>query len=277
MLKEILRAAKGLPAGNGIELVFGLSLRPERGVNEYTGPLPAAIATAAGMMMDYRIYGTEEGCGTASGQGYKLTVSSNGIPCEISLGHDKLMKDEYVDYGSNRIMRRTAQLIGPDALDPENGWEKGVLLRYNGVSVSAETFAAYGFIPVEPDTVYYRRQSGNQSSVAGIWYYDEDKQLISAERFTGVAISVTTPENCRYVRFSYYRGLTFDYFGRSEITAAEDIPPYYSQEQPAVQLPVIPAFAGTTLITSPDVPEKVYLKYPVQNSSRQANAAQIDN
>ncbi|MBR1751852.1 MAG: hypothetical protein IJ740_13460, partial [Ruminococcus sp.] len=56
--------------------------------------------------------------------------------------------------------------------------------------------------------------------------YDSEKNYISAARLTTVSTSVTTPENCAFVRFSAYINLIFDYFGKVEIINEENIPPY---------------------------------------------------
>ncbi|MBR1750922.1 MAG: hypothetical protein IJ740_08590, partial [Ruminococcus sp.] len=105
---------------------------------------------------------------------YVVTATYDG-PLPVAL-YTVSGSAEYKIYGAaTGVGERTAQLIGPDALDPDNGFEEGVLLRYDGRTAQSASFNTYGYIAVEPETTYYRRQSHNQSSVAGIWFYDSEK------------------------------------------------------------------------------------------------------
>jgi hypothetical protein len=84
-------------------------------VTEITGTLPLTFLSKGDDLIDYRIYGTSMGAGveTESGEpaGYKLPLTvesgaqSQDIP--IYIGSTKLGEEEYVDYGEQKVWKRT--------------------------------------------------------------------------------------------------------------------------------------------------------------------------
>ncbi|MBQ1569559.1 MAG: hypothetical protein IIZ78_00440 [Clostridiales bacterium] len=71
--------------------------------------LPASFNAPAEAEISYKIYGTEAGVGTATGEGepagYKISLSVNDTPTPIYIGESKLGSDEYVDYQDRKIYK----------------------------------------------------------------------------------------------------------------------------------------------------------------------------
>ena len=74
-------------------------------------------------------------------------------------------------------------------------WEVGSLTTAGGDGTATDRIRSKNYIPVLPNTVYYRNAPNNYQP----FYYDADKNFISYGLWgTG---NITTPSNARYIRF----------------------------------------------------------------------------
>lgn len=99
----------------------------------------------------------------------------------------------------SQLGQKTDGLIAryPNLLNPNDA---DVLIGYyidNGVVLASSSYNSSGYIPVEPNTTYYKSLGG--TSFRYVNYYNSSKQFISYEQNKGV---FTTPSNCAYVRIS---------------------------------------------------------------------------
>lgn len=81
-------------------------------------------------------------------------------------------------------------------------------LNSSGRTASNSGFNVTDFVQVAPNTVYRLQSVNESSSNPAICFYDENKEYISGIAYNkAVSITVTTPANCMYVRFSVKRDL----------------------------------------------------------------------
>ena len=86
------------------------------------------------------------------------------------------------------------ETTGANQWDEE--WENAFIDPYTGLKSPADRVATKNFIPVLPNSTYYKK------TASGFWniYYDKNKQYINySDPSEGV---FTTPENCYYIQFS---------------------------------------------------------------------------
>lgn len=81
----------------------------EMQIKTLTGTLPMMFRANGTALIDYRIYGTTEGAGVQTENGYKLPLTiSNGTEsktADIYIGDSKLLSTDYIDYESGKIYK----------------------------------------------------------------------------------------------------------------------------------------------------------------------------
>lgn len=88
-----------------------------------TDTLPASFSAPADVVVTYKIYGTEEGVGTATAEGepegYKITLSVDDTPRPIYIGDTKLYEDDFLDFDEQKIITNTETTVFTGT---ENDW-----------------------------------------------------------------------------------------------------------------------------------------------------------
>ena len=101
--------------------------------------------------------------------------------------------------GDNSILIQSIQLFDKNSLT-ENAW-----LNADGtLSLNNNEYYVSDFIPVIPNTDYYKKSSGSARSK----YYDKDKQPLNTTTYQDISIggnagTFTTSDNCYYIRITF--------------------------------------------------------------------------
>ncbi len=102
-----------IPVGRKIDIpAYLMAKAAGEKIQEITGTLPLYVRSRASQILkNYIIYGTSDGAGVETENGYKLpiTVTSNGTTTDypIYIGDSKLGEEEYVDYEEQKVYKRT--------------------------------------------------------------------------------------------------------------------------------------------------------------------------
>mgnify|MGYP007057671332 CR=1 FL=1 len=266
-LNDVLLAMSNIPVDDPIAEIWGRGLQSGYKIIEYTGTLPITITANGDALLDYRIYGTDDGVGepTDSGEpaGYKLpmTVIDNLAP-------------------------------------PLSQWVNGYITTYGSLapsSVPVQKEKTSDFIEIKPNTQYTfgiegnAFPQGNNGSWLGIGLYCGDRTFISrpSSYLDPSPYTFLTPSEAKYVRLSYrtYGELleprlsenSFSipiYIGENQLDAGEyvdygeqkiyrDVSGTLTPTDPPVPLPQIPTIDGTTVIDydGDPKPSQMYVKY----------------
>jgi len=211
--------------------------------------------------------------------GYKLPITvtsgADSKDTDIFIGDSKLGAEEYVDYGEQKMYKRTKNLINPDETSQGDGYIASHLLTAKGVVSGHNWTYITEFISVEAGTSYciFRdifeasNTSSNKRSI--IAFYDADKNYIDyAEilyQLTRVEYDVTncdvfsTPENCKYIRISIDRNSTQNML-IEDLTPPESYIPYLQPTDPPLTLHAIETFKGTNTLDSTETLGEVTIK-----------------
>ena len=202
--------------------------------------------------------------------GYKLPmVVTNGTTTTttpIYIGSDPLAEDEYVDFGEQKVYRRTENLWNPNTAEKKR-------ILYNGTTTNDGNHAL-NTIPVESglNYVFY---SAEVLSYAETFYQfrdDNDEIVGSVRNSRGLQRALfTVPENATKVLMCFSRawedGIIRDFGVYQMDTLPSEYIPYITPTDPPVPIPALPTIQGETIIdynpsTTPAVePEKMYIKY----------------
>jgi len=227
--------------------------------------LPASFLAPVDSLVSYKIYGTSEGAGveTESGEpaGYKLPLTvksgaqSQDIP--IYIGSTKLGEEEYVDFGEQKVYKRTAQLFNSDEL---------VMVDNYYISDNGEIYAdqeGYGYtenyFDVLPNETYSFINFYNRMVNTGcrLVFYDAQGNFLSRTNSftpngTNNKYTFTTASNCYKLRILYRMAL----FPASNTTIVQGsvtpdpIPPYYQPVDPPLPFPTLTTYIGKNTLSS---------------------------
>ena len=184
--------------------------------------------------------------------GYKLPLTvesgaqSQDIP--IYIGSSKLGSEEYVDYGEQKVYKRTNNLWNPNAKDASNGYKEGYYLAASGVESENSNFAITEYILVEGNTNYIMKWRDGSGGSNAVCFYDSTKIYISGSAYcTDNPLTFTTPVTCAYIRTNFVMGATV--LRLNEGTSIIDVP-YLQPTNPPVPLPPIPTYKDENTLSS---------------------------
>ena len=178
----------------------------------------------------------------------------------IYIGPTKLGAEEYVDFGEQKVYKRTEQLLPPYEMD-EGASQKGYYLTLAGIVSASSTAYNYvtGYIGVLPSESYALKNfPGNSTAIC---YYDTNKVYISGETYGNRgSFTVTTPANCQYVRMTAQdRDSNTSVFVKGNEIPETRIPYLQSTDLP-VPLPPIPTYKGENTLSSTETLGEVTVK-----------------
>lgn len=173
--------------------------------------------------------------------GYKLpiTVTSNGTTTDypIYIGSTKLGEEEYVDYESGKVYKRTENLFDKDSPDIQMGKEiSGTLI------VDRAGWFVTQYILVEPEQKYIAKNSG-----VAVLEYDENYNLIrrnSGSARSGFITSTTT----KFIKTNVEINKLNTIMLVEGFTVPETYIPYLQPTDPPVPLPDITLPQGIVTI-----------------------------
>ena len=190
--------------------------------------------------------------------GYQIPLTNTGENSQsetypLYIGSTKLGEEEYLDYESGKVYKRTEQLFNKDAKDTEKGYVNGYRLRENGTLSSGSSFAVSEFIKIEPNTDYYLVWIYTGSTL-GYCLYGSDKQYLSGSTYASYGESATggivTTGNASYIRFTINKSVADSIMLIEGSTAPTQHIPYLQPTDPPAPLPAITAYAGENTISS---------------------------
>ena len=175
---DVLKASKGIHVDDTFAELWGRKRSNAYTVETYTGTLPATLKTVEGYLESYKIYGNTVQAGTPTPEN----------PIEPS-----------------GCGERTVNLYNINAKDINNGYVGNAQLVQNGTTIAWSSAEISEYIPISGDMAYTFNGIGSYNSPCYA-LYDENKQLISAYRYSGASIiSFTSPSNARYFRFTHIK------------------------------------------------------------------------
>lgn len=202
--------------------------------------------------------------------GYKLPmVVTNGTTTTttpIYIGSDPLAEDEYVDFGEQKVYRRTENLWNPNTAEKKR-------IVFNGAITNDNNYAL-NTIPVESVLNYVFYSAEALSNVETLYQFRDDNDEIvgSARNSRGIQRALfTVPENATKVlmcfSLAWEDGIIRDFGVYQMDTLPSEYIPYIAPTDPPAPIPALPTVEGETIIDynpseTPAVePEKMYTKY----------------
>ena len=202
--------------------------------------------------------------------GYKIPLTDTGEDSQsetypLYIGSTKLGEEEYLDYESGKVYKRTAQLLNQNAKDTRNGYMSGRYLRSNGGDSSNAVLSVSEYIGIEENTKY-TVQIGAAYSLPSICFYDTNKAFISGVAYDGsTTLRVTSPANAVYARMSF-RTATTNALNKGH-TAISINTKYIVPTDPPVPLPPINAYQGENTLSSTETVGAVTVKGRINEPS----------
>ena len=259
--QELLKASKGLPAKDPIAALWGLNLAGTGwDITEITGTLPLAFTSrAASSLKNYRIYGTAEGTGeeTESGEptGYKLPLTvesgaqSQDIP--IYIGSSKLGEEEYVDFGEQKVYKRTENLWS---------WENKTINQDTSFITKEYTLKPNTTYTMSSEAPLYNNGAliafgipGESASTSTNGVY-QDHPITRTTGADGKVFIGLRTNNSSYDLTQFKTCLT------ESSTPPETYIPYLQPTDPPVPLPPIPTYKGEDTLSSTETLGEVTVK-----------------
>jgi hypothetical protein len=253
---EILKSSKNLKASDAFAELWGKSIADSWDIITITGTLPLTFEAKGEALTNYRLYGTSEGAGTETSgtepAGYKipLTVTSReqSVTYPIYIGDTKLYEEEYLDYESGKVYKRTENL-----LNPENAVDGYAVT--NGPMITPSEGYSIVYIPCEPSTRYTGWNLATTSSASNrvIGFCDQNKNLIGNQRYS--VTSAEKPINTTAETFYIAATVNTSLIGVLAMvtkgnTEPETYIPYLQPTDPPVPFPAITAYKGENTLTS---------------------------
>lgn len=241
-------------------------------VTEITGTLPLTFLSKGDDLTNYRIHGTSEGAGVAteSGEpaGYKIPISNTSgeqqSNYDLFIGSTKLGAEEYVDYGEQKVYKRTDNLINPaNAVSGYTVTKGPVLTPTEGYSVV--------YIPCSPSTRYtgYNLATTTSSNNRLIGFCDINKNLIGNQPYSVTAVSkpINTTSDTYYIAATVKTSL----IGVSAMIiegndAPESYIPYYDPVDPPLPFPTISTYKGENTLSSTETLGEVTIKGKIKEA-----------
>lgn len=198
--------------------------------------------------------------------GYKLpmTVSDGNteqtVPVYIS--DTQLAADEYVDFGEQKVYKRTENLWNPNTAEKK-------YISFEGRVLNSPSYAL-NIIPIESNATYYFYASEVYSGSQTLWQYrNNNDEIIGWDRNSRAVqrAGFTAPEGATKVIICFSNAWVddkirdFGFYQRS--TEPPEYIPYVAPTDPPVPLPEIPTIDGTTVIDydGDPKPSQMYVKY----------------
>lgn len=279
---DVLAAEKwggGIPTINFFDLLFAQSMGGAERWKTYEGTLPATIISTGDDMRQYKIYGNVGGVGDDSGTvyGYKLDMATSdgtsATTTPIYIGDEPLYGDEYVDYGEQKVYRRTENLFNGELTQGVYNTTYGNVISSNRYVKSSKIHLnVVGYITLS----FSCPNQGSTSTVTGIdgfVYFWGQRGYIGYYQATAKGTQTAQiPEGATSFAFAVGAGAD-GVLVPSDIsnimlvegsTAPSTYIPYLQPTDPPVPLPALPTVEGTTIVDyagSGTAPEKVYFEY----------------
>ena len=178
----------------------------------------------------------------------------------LYIGDSKLGEEEYLDYGEQKVYKRTENLWNPQNTDTSKGYHIGYLYS-DGRTENLDNWRITEYIEVEPNTNYTLMWTANTSPSAtapSIVEYDSAKVYLRGTAYNAHnIITITTHSDTRYVRFSTKATSWSNNVPRfNKGTSVVDLP-YFQPTDPPVPLPEITAYKGENTLSSTETVGKV--------------------
>lgn len=244
----------------------------------YLGTLPAQFNANGDDLADYRIYGASGGVGDDSGTayGYEVDMSvsdgTTSTTTPIYIGDDPLEEDEYVDFGEQKVYRRTENLC-------RNDFRQGGGYWYQDYGNYDQRCSQESLIPVTPSTEYTMSWTNDSLRCAVQQYNNQDKNQTTNPALSdsgwkiGNSFRFTTTDNTHYIWLQFSSpNYIYNIAPTDSLvtvvkgsTAPSTYIPYLQPTDPPVPLPALPTAAGQTTVSyagqSAAVPSRFVAKY----------------
>jgi hypothetical protein len=196
--------------------------------------------------------------------GYQIplvtTSGAQSTTTPVYIGDSKLGAEEYVDFGAQKVYKRTANLFDYMARDPDKGFVAGARLTENGslnTGTASANWCVSEYISIEGGEAYTWKWTTVETPAqndASIAFYDANKTFLNgiAYRKRGV-IPATAPQDASYIRVSFLanEGTTLrDCVLVEDSTAPASYIPYLQPTDPPVPLPAISTYRGENTLSS---------------------------
>ena len=207
--------------------------------------------------------------------GYQLSLTNtdgtNSQTYPLYIGDSKLGEEEYVDYGEQKVYKRTENLFDYQTM-------MGVAGKYingSGTEYTSSEWSITDYIPVDGSTFTVGKLGGNSQ---GICLYDENKFFITGASYNSGGSSTfidttVTGNGAKFIRFSYYSGSGTSHIDLSTVylvsgsTAPAQYIPYLQPTDPPASLPAITAYAGENTLSSTETVGEVTLTGRIAEST----------
>ena len=185
--------------------------------------------------------------------GYEVDMSvSDGTASTttpIYFGDEPLGEDEYIDYKSGKVYRRTTNRFDPEAYSAS-----GYLHEDGTIEDGAAIWRISDYIPVIGGQTY--TLANVITSAPAYCWYNANKEYISGAKYNAGSsyanITATAPGNAAFIRASYaWDGILAEdadiFMVVDGSTAPAEYEPYVAPVDPPVPLPALPTVDGTTI------------------------------
>lgn len=189
--------------------------------------------------------------------GYKLPMTvesgaqSQNIP--IYIGDSKLGAEEYVDYESGKVHKRTESIYDKNATDTSKGYKSNYILYFDGrEGGSTAIWAISEYMSIDPEKPVILKMITSLTGTAqtpSICFYNEEKEFVSGVAYNlsqvqNVFLTFNPPPTAKYVRASVLRGEDAESFIYN---------PYLQPTDPPVPLPELSTYSGENTLSCSEV------------------------
>ena len=273
-LYDVLKANKGLPVGEPIACHWGRKLGGgAAGYDELTGTPPLTFTANGRNLINYRIYGANDGVGERSiPYGYQI----NAVVSSENLWDYNLHESAGLWDNNGQFVENSAYIIlrEPIEIDPNYSYTYGMESGY-----SRGTYFSYAWFDANGDIISSKRKT------------------IAVEVGNRYTETFTPPANARYINIATYMHNSKRMFVKGSAEPASYVPysvtstPVYIGDTPLAQgeyvdygeqkvykyvggvltptdppvaLPALPTIDGATIVDFDNTPKpsEVYIKYP---------------
>lgn len=184
----------------------------------------------------------------------------------IYIGSTKLEADEYVDYGEQKVYKRTENLFDKDAKDTNNGYGDNVFLRDTGAVNGSTNYYVSEYIEVSANSIYtISALSGKNPSVC---QYDANKDYIIGNAYeSNPEITITTNAGTKYIRVSVRKANESLFMITPDSTAPSTYIPYLQPTDPPAPLPAINTYKGENTLSSTETVGSVTIRGRIKEST----------
>lgn len=181
----------------------------------------------------------------------------------IYIGSTKLGAEEYVDFGEQKMQKRTVNRYNHTLHSADNGYVWGYYLNANGGNARGTVWRITEYISVSEGVYTLAGARDVSTASAYIGLYDSTKTLVSTIAISpaGENTEITVPSGVAFVRLSVQNSVTST---QTMLVEGADVPaeyvPYFVLIDPPVSLPAITAYKGENTLSSTEVLGNVTVK-----------------